>query len=31
LSNMVQGGMMTEGQVIAARRNPATIIDRDEA
>ncbi|MDI7861276.1 penicillin-binding protein [Rhizobiaceae bacterium n13] len=28
LSNLVQGGMMTEGQVIAARRNPATVIDR---
>ena len=31
LSNMVQGGMMTEGQVIAARRNPASVMDRDEA
>ncbi|WP_210387943.1 PBP1A family penicillin-binding protein [Ciceribacter sp. L1K22] len=31
LTNMVQGGLMTEGQVIAARRNPATVIDRDEA
>ena len=30
LTNMVQGGMMTEGQVIAARRNPATVIDRNE-
>jgi penicillin-binding protein 1A len=28
LSNIVQGGMMTEGQVIGARRNPATVIDR---
>ena len=28
LSNMVQGGLMTEGQVIAARLNPATVIDR---
>ncbi|SMF48714.1 penicillin-binding protein 1A [Xaviernesmea oryzae] len=28
LSNIVQGGMMTEGQVIAARRNPATVVDR---
>ncbi len=28
LSNLVQGSMMTEGQVIAARRNPATVIDR---
>ncbi|MGV8936045.1 MAG: transglycosylase domain-containing protein [Allorhizobium sp.] len=30
LTNMVQGGIMTEGQVIAARRNPASVIDRDE-
>ncbi|WP_099865127.1 transglycosylase domain-containing protein [Pararhizobium haloflavum] len=28
LTNLVQGGIMTEGQVIGARRNPATIIDR---
>ncbi|MDK1375585.1 MULTISPECIES: transglycosylase domain-containing protein [unclassified Sinorhizobium] len=28
LTNMVQGGLMTEGQVIAARLNPATVIDR---
>ncbi|QFI65517.1 transglycosylase domain-containing protein [Sinorhizobium alkalisoli] len=28
LTNMVQGGLMTEGQVLAARLNPATIIDR---
>jgi len=28
LSNIVQGGLMTEGQVIAARRNPATVVDR---
>ena len=28
LSNLVQGSMMTEGQVIAARRNPATVLDR---
>ncbi|MGF9692927.1 transglycosylase domain-containing protein [Rhizobium sp. 0TCS1.26] len=28
LTNLVQGGLMTEGQVIAARRNPATVIDR---
>ncbi|MDE1159341.1 MAG: transglycosylase domain-containing protein [Neorhizobium sp.] len=28
LSNLVQSGMMSEGQVIAARRNPATAIDR---
>ncbi len=31
LSNMVQGGIMTEGQVIAARRNPATVVDRGQA
>lgn len=31
LTNMVQGGIMTEGQVLAARRNPASVIDRDEA
>ncbi|MBD8553185.1 PBP1A family penicillin-binding protein [Rhizobium sp. CFBP 8762] len=30
LTNMVQGGLMTEGQVIAARRNPASVIDRNE-
>ncbi len=30
LTNLVQGGFMTEGQVIAARRNPAAVIDRDE-
>ncbi|MAZ82692.1 MAG: penicillin-binding protein [Hoeflea sp.] len=28
LTNLVQGGLMTEGQVIGARRNPATVIDR---
>ena len=28
LSNLVQGGFMTEGQVVGARRNPATVIDR---
>jgi penicillin-binding protein 1A len=28
LSNMVEAGFLTEGQVIAARRNPATPIDR---
>ena len=28
LSNMVQAGFMTEGQVIAARRQPATAVDR---
>lgn len=31
LSNLVQSGLMTEGQVIAARRKPATAIDRAEA
>ncbi len=30
LTNLVQGGLMTEGQVIAARRNPATVVDRAE-
>ena len=30
LTNLVQGGMMSEGQVIGARRNPATVIDRAE-
>lgn len=30
LSNLVQGGLMTEGQVIGARRNPATVIDRED-
>ena len=29
LSNLVDAGFMTEGQVYAARRNPATPIDRD--
>jgi penicillin-binding protein 1A len=28
LTNMVQGGLMTEGQVVAARRNPASVVDR---
>ncbi|MBP2547540.1 penicillin-binding protein 1A [Neorhizobium galegae] len=28
LTNLVQGGLMSEGQVIAARRNPASVIDR---
>ncbi len=28
LSNMVEAGFMTEGQVLAARRNPATPVDR---
>lgn len=31
LTNMVQAGFMTEGQVIAARRKPAEIIERDDA
>ncbi|GGB08906.1 penicillin-binding protein [Brucella endophytica] len=30
LTNMVQSGMMTEGQVVAARRNPASVVDRAE-
>ena len=30
LSNLVQGGLMTEGQVVGARRNPATVIDRQD-
>ncbi|PYE88379.1 transglycosylase domain-containing protein [Phyllobacterium leguminum] len=30
LTNMVQGGLMTEGQVVAARRNPAGVVDREE-
>ncbi len=29
LTNIIQGGMMSEGEVIAARRNPATVIDRN--
>jgi penicillin-binding protein 1A len=28
LTNLVQSGLMSEGQVIAARRNPATVVDR---
>ena len=28
LTNLVQGGLMSEGQVVAARRNPATVVDR---
>ncbi|MDE1994354.1 MAG: PBP1A family penicillin-binding protein, partial [Rhizobiaceae bacterium] len=28
LTNLVQSGFMTEGQVIAARRNPASVVDR---
>ncbi len=31
LSNLVQSGLMTEGQVIAARRTPATAVDRADA
>ncbi|MBB6180907.1 transglycosylase domain-containing protein [Pseudorhizobium flavum] len=30
LTNLVQGGMMSEGQVIGARRSPASVIDRAE-
>jgi len=30
LTNMVEAGFMTEGQVIAARRRPATIIERND-
>ncbi len=30
LTNMVQAGFMTEGQVIGARRNPAIAIDRSK-
>jgi penicillin-binding protein 1A len=30
LTNLVQSGLMTEGQVIAARRSPATVVDRDQ-
>ncbi len=29
LTNMVQAGFMTEGQVVAARANPATPVERD--
>ncbi len=31
LTNMVQSGLMSEGQVVSARRNPANVVDRDEA
>ncbi len=31
LTNIVQAGFMTEGQVIGARRKPAEIIERDDA
>jgi len=30
LTNMVQAGFLTEGQVIAARRDPASVVDRDD-
>ncbi len=30
LTNLVQSGLMSEGQVIAARRNPATAIERND-
>ncbi len=30
LTNMVQADFMTEGQVISARRNPATAVERDD-
>ena len=29
LTNLVQGGFMSEGQVVAARRRPADVVDRD--
>jgi penicillin-binding protein 1A len=29
LTNLVQGGLMTEGEVLEARRKPATVIDRN--
>ena len=29
LTNMVQAGFMTEGQVIRARRDPAKVVERD--
>ncbi len=31
LSNMVDAGFLTDGQVVAARRNPATAIDRQRS
>ncbi len=31
LTNLVQGQLMTEGQVIGARRNPANVVDRGNA
>jgi len=30
LTNMVQAGFLTEGQVIGARRNPASVVDRSK-
>ncbi|MEX3008081.1 transglycosylase domain-containing protein [Hoeflea sp. TYP-13] len=30
LTNLVQGQLMTEGQVIGARRNPADVVDRGD-
>lgn len=30
LTNLVQGGMMNEGQVIGARRDPANVVDRGD-
>lgn len=30
LSNLVQGNLMTEGQVVGARRNPASVVDRGD-
>ncbi len=30
LTNMVQAGFMTEGQVIRARREPASVVERDD-
>lgn len=30
LTNMVQAGMLTEGQVLAARRNPASVVARQQ-
>jgi penicillin-binding protein 1A len=31
LTNMVEAGFLTEGQVLAARRQPAEVVDRDGA
>lgn len=30
LTNLVQGGMMTEGQIVGARRKPADVVDRGD-